>query len=272
MGKVRDQINGIPFKSELDRFKVMLGVVQHLNEFTVKGLALDPSSVEKIVRTALRERWNGEMLLTKSIQTLFDVRQLDMATSAVNLPQLKAKLEKRDHSLVGTDAPSDDVKDLTQHLCNELNSLPIEKTKAFLIQVNLTNALDQTTEDWTLAFWKSSFTAYEARTPTGASSVITGFVDWHNKTPRPESAVHAQGLVNIGFAVTESVHTVGSDPLTEELGDMPKGSLAAVVGCLLKGDSAGAYQAVLANRNENQVGRVIPLGKPDLSGLSLVPM
>lgn len=269
MGKVRDQINGISFKSEDALNKAMLGVVRRLNELTVKGLAMDPLAVDKIVREALREPWNGPMPLTKSIQELFDVRRLEMATSPVSLPRLKTILAKRDHSLLGTDARHSDVRDLVLHLCNELNTLPplSKPVLAFLSQVNSTKALGQTTEDWTLDVWKDDFSAYNAKTPRGCDPVVRALFILHNESPSLASAARPEGL-----GKTELVHTVINDSLTKELCNTLPNSRGAVVACLFKGDYDGARGAVLANRNENQVGRVIPLGAPDLSELSLVPM
>ncbi len=165
MRKVRAQIQDLHRNASPDeQNKMILGVGRRVAELTVKGMAM-----ETVVRTALREPRNSPMALTKSIQGMFDVRRKDLADTTVDLERLANILDKRDFAAIGTHANHIEVKELAMHLCNELNSLPTlsKPVLAFITQVNASNALGCSTEDWTLKAWKSQFSMYESKTPRG---------------------------------------------------------------------------------------------------------
>lgn len=246
MRKVRAQIEQLhKTASADDKNKMILGVARRLTELTVKSMAMDPMAMETVVRAALREPADGPMTLTRSIQELFAVRQRDLANSTVSVPRLTELLNKRDYSPLGTHARTADVRDLMQHLCNELNSVaPLSKpVLAFVSQVNSSNALGRTTEDWTLAAWKNQFSGYDARTPRGLDPVITGLTQMHLKSPSLALAARPDAL-----GVTELVHKVANSPLIEELRTLDSSAQSNVVRALFQEDYEGARSQVLLHR------------------------
>lgn len=150
--------------------KIILGVGRRMTQYAVKALALQPSVVEIVLRAALREG-RGRTLIT-SIANLFTTD--DIAMSSVKL---------------------DNITDITTQLCKKLNSPPplSKSTREFLNQVNATNVLGQTVEDWTLNACKTlndfkdeKFSSYEARTPRGMDNVIFGMIQLHKSNPTLE--------------------------------------------------------------------------------------
>lgn len=272
MRKVRAQIQELHKTASLDeQNKMILGVGRKITELTVKAMAMDPDAMEKVVRAALREPDSGPMPLTMSMQELFNVRLRDLADSSANVPRMQEILAKRDRSMVGTDARHTDIHELTMHLCNELNSIsPLSKpTLAFVSQVNSTNVLGRTTEEWTLNAWKDEFSSYAARTPRGMDPVIMGLTKMHQQSPslalaaRPDS----QGM-------TELVHKVANSSLVEELRNVPQTAQGNVVRALFQGDYEGARTEVLRHRNLSNtptlvVGANLDTTDLDNAGLSI---
>ena len=265
MTRVRTQIQELHKSAPLvEQNKIILGVSRRMAELTVKGLAMNVSAVETVVRTALREPWNGPMALTKSIQDLFDVRRVDMATAPVSLRQLQSMLETRDHSQLGTDARSSDVRDIALHLCNELNSLPplSKPVLAFLNQVNNTHALEHTTEEWTLAAWKEEFSNYNAQTPRDMNPVVFGLTRMHQKSPSLALAARPDAL-----GTTELVHKVANNALVEELRNVSSDAKGNVVRALFQGDYDGARREVLLHRMISNTETLIVAPNLDTSEL-----
>lgn len=265
MRKVRAQIQELHKNASLDeQNKMILGVGRRMTELTVKGMAMDPLDMEKVVRAALREPRDEGMPLTKSIQELFEVRSRDLANSPARLPEILAMLDKRDHSALGSDARYTDVRDLTLHLCNELNSVPplSKPVLAFVSQVNSTNVLGKTTEEWTLNAWKKEFSSYDARTPRGMDPVILGLTQMHQKSPSLALAARpdAQGM-------TELVHKVANSPLIDELRNVPSTAQGNVVRALFQGDLEGARSQVLKHRDLALAPTVIVGANLDTSAL-----
>ena len=202
--------------------------------------------METVVRTALREPRNSPMALTKSIQGMFDVRRKDLADTTVDLERLANILDKRYFAAIGTHANHIEVKELAMHLCNELNSLPTlsKPVLAFITQVNATNALGCSTEDWTLKAWKSQFSMYESKTPRGADPVIVGLTQLHQKSP-----------------------SVANHPLAEELRHIETSAQGNVVRALFEGRHEDARIHVLQNRNQTMALTVIAAPNLDTSEL-----
>lgn len=271
MGKVSKQINEqqsneLLLRSEYDREKEMFAVIRLFNKLTVKGLAMDSSAAESIVRTAMREQ-SPKTPLTDSLKHLFDVRRVELATAPVSLPRLQTMLNTRDSALLGTNAKHQHIHELASHLRNELNSLPLNAVLDFLKQVNAKNALGTTTEEWTLTFWKADFEAHKSHTHRNHEPLISKLLCHAKENPSFADAVRPDK-----FGAIELVHAVAASPWVENLGSMHTSNRALVVSRLLNGDDAGARAAVLNNRRESYAKKVLPLGNPDLTGLSLSPM
>lgn len=265
MRKVRAQIEQLHQAASPDtKNKMILGVARRLTELTVKSMAMDRSAMEKVVRTALKEPANGPMELTKSMQDLFAVRQGELANSSVSVPRLNQLLNKRDYAPLGTHARGEDVRDLAMHLCNELNSVtPLSKpVLAFVSQVNKTQALGLTTEDWTLKTWKEQFSGYDARTPRGFDPVITGLTQMHLKSPSLAQTARPDAL-----GVTELVHKVANNPLAEELRNLDSSAQSNVVRALFQEDYEGARAQVLLHRRLEQTPTIIVGANLDTSAL-----
>ena len=265
MRKVRAQIQELHRNASPDeQNKMILGVGRRVAELTVKGMAMDPVAMETVVRTALREPRNSPMALTKSIQGMFDVRRKDLADTTVDLERLANILDKRDFAAIGTHANHIEVKELAMHLCNELNSLPTlsKPVLAFITQVNATNALGCSTEDWTLKAWKSQFSMYESKTPRGADPVIVGLTQLHQKSPSLALAARPDGL-----GLTELVHSVANHPLAEELRHIETSAQGNVVRALFEGRHEDARIHVLQNRNQTMALTVIAAPNLDTSEL-----
>ena len=268
MRKVRAQIQALYKNASFDeQNKKILGVSRHLTELTVKGMAMDPTAMEKVVRAALREPRNGPMLLTKSIDALFDVRHREVMNTAVDLPYLKSILDKRDFAIRGTNADHHEVTQLALHLCNELNSLPPLSTPvlAFVNQVSRSDALGCSTEDWTLTAWVNTFSSYKPRTPRDMGVEIFALTALHNANPS-----HALTARPDGLGLTELVHRENSLQLQEELRFVEQSPRGNVVRCLFKGDYAGAREQVLAHRALGQERSLIVGANLDTTGLHLV--
>lgn len=263
MGKVRDQVeeqqlSELLLRSEHDRNKEMLVVVRLFNKLTIKGLAMDPQATETVIREAMREK-SPTMPLTESLKKLFGVRHLEMARASVDLPRLQTMLDTRDSSMLGTNAKNQHVSELAQHLRNELNSLPMEKTVLdFLIQVNSKNVLGCTLEEWTLTCWQSDFAVHKLRTRRDHDPLISKLLCHTKENPSLADAARPDE-----FRVTKLVHNVAHNPLVNTREDMSGIARATVIACLLNGDDAGARAAVLAHRKESHAGQVFSLTEPD---------
>lgn len=185
------------------------------------------------------------------------------------LPQ--TMLDRRDSSTLGSDARHTDIRDLTQHLCNELNSVsPLSKpVLAFVSQVNRSNVLGRTTEEWTLNAWKQEFSVYDAKTPRGMDPVILGLTQLHQKSPSLALAARPDAL-----GTTELVHKVAHSPLVEELHNIPSTAQGNVVRALMQGNYGVAEEQVRNHRNLTRarpliVGANLDTSSLDSAGLSM---
>lgn len=265
MKKVRSQIQDLHSNASRDeQDKMILGVGRMLAALTVKGMAMDQQAMETVVRAALREPRNSPMALTKSIQDIFDARRTSLAGTTVDLSRLSNILNKRDFAAIGTHASHTEIKDLAFHLCNELNNLPILSTPVLAIvnQVNRSEALGCSTEEWTLKAWKTQFSTYEAKTPRGADLVIFGLTQLHQKSPSLAQAARPDGL-----GLTELVHSVANHPLAEELRSIETSAQGNVVRALFQGDYEDARTQVLRHRDFGQARTIIVAPNLDTSEL-----
>ena len=265
MKKVRSQIQDLHSNASRDeQDKMILGVGRMLAALTVKGMAMDQQAMETVVRAALREPRNSPMALTKSIQDIFDARRTSLAGTTVDLSRLSNILNKRDFAAIGPHASHTEIKDLAFHLCNELNNLPILSTPVLAIvnQVNRSEALGCSTEDWTLKAWKTQFSTYEAKTPRGADLVIFGLTQLHQKSPSLAQAARPDGL-----GLTELVHSVANHPLAEELRSIETSAQGNVVRALFQGDYEDARTQVLRHRYFGQARTIIVAPNLDTSEL-----
>ncbi len=265
MKKVRSQIQDLHSNASRDeQDKMILGVGRMLAALTVKGMAMDQQAMETVVRAALREPRNSPMALTKSIQDIFDARRTSLAGTTVDLSRLSNILNKRDFAAIGTHASHTEIKDLAFHLCNELNNLPILSTPVLAIvnQVNRSEALGCSTEEWTLKAWKTQFSTYEAKTPRGADLVIFGLTQLHQKSPSLAQAARPDGL-----GLTELVHSVANHPLAEELRSIETSAQGNVVRALFQGDYEDARTQVLRHRDFGQARTIIAAPNLDTSEL-----
>lgn len=265
MKKVRSQIQDLHSNASRDeQDKMILGVGRMLAALTVKGMAMDQQAMETVVRAALREPRNSPMALTKSIQDIFDARRTSLAGTTVDLSRLSNILNKRDFAAIGTHDSHTEIKDLAFHLCNELNNLPILSTPVLAIvnQVNRSEALGCSTEEWTLKAWKTQFSTYEAKTPRGADLVIFGLTQLHQKSPSLAQAARPDGL-----GLTELVHSVANHPLAEELRSIETSAQGNVVRALFQGDYEDARTQVLRHRDFGQARTIIVAPNLDTSEL-----
>ena len=265
MKKVRSQIQDLHSNASRDeQDKMILGVGRMLAALTVKGMAMDQQAMETVVRAALREPRNSPMALTKSIQDIFDARRTSLAGTTVDLSRLSNILNKRNFAAIGTHASHTEIKDLAFHLCNELNNLPILSTPVLAIvnQVNRSEALGCSTEEWTLKAWKTQFSTYEAKTPRGADLVIFGLTQLHQKSPSLAQAARPDGL-----GLTELVHSVANHPLAEELRSIETSAQGNVVRALFQGDYEDARTQVLRHRDFGQARTIIVAPNLDTSEL-----
>ena len=265
MKKVRSQIQDLHSNASRDeQDKMILGVGRMLAALTVKGMAMDQQAMETVVRAALREPRNSPMALTKSIQDIFDARRTSLAGTTVDLSRLSNILNKRDFAAIGPHASHTEIKDLAFHLCNELNNLPILSTPVLAIvnQVNRSEALGCSTEEWTLKAWKTQFSTYEAKTPRGADLVIFGLTQLHQKSPSLAQAARPDGL-----GLTELVHSVANHPLAEELRSIETSAQGNVVRALFQGDYEDARTQVLRHRAFGQARTIIVAPNLDTSEL-----
>ncbi len=265
MKKVRSQIQDLHSNASRDeQDKMILGVGRMLAALTVKGMAMDQQAMETVVRAALREPRNSPMALTKSIQDIFDARRTSLAGTTVDLSRLSNILNKRDFAAIGPHASHTEIKDLAFHLCNELNNLPILSTPVLAIvnQVNRSEALGCSTEEWTLKAWKTQFSTYEAKTPRGADLVIFGLTQLHQKSPSLAQAARPDGL-----GLTELVHSVANHPLAEELRSIETSAQGNVVRALFQGDYEDARTQVLRHRDFGQARTIIAAPNLDTSEL-----
>ena len=268
MGKVRDQVeehqlSELLLRSERDRNKELLTVVRLFNKLTVKGLAMDHEATKTIISEAMREK-SPTMPLTESLKKIFEVRHLDMARAFIDLPRLQAMLDTRDSAILGTNAKSQHVSELAQHLRNELNSLPMEKTVLdFLMQVNSKNVLGCKLEEWTLTHWQSDFAAHKPRTRRNHDPLISKLLCHAKENPSLADAACPNEFR------TALVHNIAHSPLINTREDMPSIARATVIACLLNGNDAGARNAVLEHRNTSHAKQVFSLTKTDPSNSSI---
>ena len=255
-----------PDDSEIVQRKTLLNLVRSAVPFTIKAMADEKSLVtEQIISAALREPRGGSMLLTKSLQAIFAVRTRDLAGSVVDVLQFQTMLDKRDSSLLGSDARQSDVQTLARHLRNELNSLPPTSRPVldFLSQVDESNVLKKSTEEWTMeAYAKDKdILRHSAQASRGVSPFVFALVK------HSADASLAQAARPDENGMTSFAHQVANNPLIDELPNVPNEAQPSVVDALLKGDQEGAYQAVLKQRNLARTRAVIYNANIDTSKL-----
>lgn len=261
MKKVRSQIQALhPNASVDEQNKMIFGVARTLALLTVKGLAMDPRAMETVIKAALREESDPHKprdnvpLLTSSIQDLFDYQRKDLAGSTVDLPGLSKMLAKRDSAARGTNANQEEVSTLAVYLCNKLNSSSPLSTPVlnFVNEVDKSNALGCSPEDWTLNAWKPVFSAYEAQTPKGSDSVIFGLTKLYKASP--ELAQAARPDV---FGLTELAKSPPNEELKKELRRIETSPRGDMVRAVSEGRFDDARKCVLKERDLKSMPTVL---------------